>query len=295
MVGLRLALAQPGRPCASTGDLVARLDHAALSRAWNGHPAELNLVAGLKDRLADVQLRVANLAASLGPAFDGAWAVEDADLAVFTVPTLASPQDGDAAMRVLLADFGHYATVRKPREARALLLFDEFSALEGGRRTAINLVERARGPRVGVILVGQSVVALGDEDERARLLHAADAVVAFRTPEPGPLGALAGTSREAEAAFQLEDGELTGRETVTMRARARVDAELVRSAATGEAEVISRGRSERVRILKAPDGRELERPPPRPVLRGGRAVQLLRRPSGPAPEQGDPHGRPWLS
>ena len=250
MTALRLALAQPGPPCASTGELVARLDAAALAKAWAGHRAETVLVAGLKDRLADVQLRVANLAGALGPAFDGAWAVEDTDLAVFSVPTMASPQDGDAAMRVLLADFAHYATRRKPRAQRALLLFDEFSALEGGRRAAINLVERARGPHVGVILAGQSTVALGDEEERGRLLAAASAVIAFRTPQPAELAALAGSERVAEAAWQADGDDLTGRHTITMRARARVDQDQVRAARTGEAQVISHGRVERVRILR---------------------------------------------
>jgi hypothetical protein len=50
---------------------------------------------------------------------------------------------------LLLGDVSHYAVRRKPRQRLALVLFDEFSSLEGGRRTAINLVERARGPHVG--------------------------------------------------------------------------------------------------------------------------------------------------
>ena len=45
-------------------------------------------------------------------------------------------------MRLLLEDFAHYAT-RKPRRGEdATLVFDEFSAIAGGREAAIQLVER---------------------------------------------------------------------------------------------------------------------------------------------------------
>jgi len=37
----------------------------------------------------------------------GAWSFEDVDLAVLTVPTLLSKAEADAAMRVVLEDYGH--------------------------------------------------------------------------------------------------------------------------------------------------------------------------------------------
>jgi hypothetical protein len=230
--------------------LVERLDPSWLTRSWQGHPAELGIIRDVKSRLADVAVRMGNLAAALGSALDGPWAVEDVDLAVFTIPTLANASDGDAAMRMLLGHLAHYATRRKPRQRRALILFDEFSSLEGGRRRAIDLVERARGPHVGVVLAAQSAVALGAEDERARLLAAANAVLTFRTPDQAPLTAMAGTTRAAEAAWQLEQGELSGRETITVRSKARVDTDQVRAAQVGEATLISGGRAERLRIIR---------------------------------------------
>ena len=152
-LALRLATSAPGHPpIRSVAQLVERLDPAWLSRSWDGHPAELGIIRDLKGRLAEVVVRMGNLAADLGGAFDGCWAVEDVDLAVFTVPTLANASDGDACMRMLLGDLSHYAVRRKPRQRRALVLFDEFSSLEGGRRTAVNLIDRARGPHVGVVL-----------------------------------------------------------------------------------------------------------------------------------------------
>jgi hypothetical protein len=72
-------------------------------------------------------------------------------------------------------------------------------------------------------LAGQSAVALGSEEERARLLAAASVILLFRTPQPSELAALAGTERVAEGAWQVDGEELTGRQTVTMRSLARVD------------------------------------------------------------------------
>jgi len=251
-VALRLAVGQPGPRCASTDELVARLDSAALSRAWAGHRAQETLVHSLKDRLADVQLRVANLVAALGPAFDGTWSWEDCDLAVVTVPSLVASLDADACLRVLLSDVGHFtmAPDRKPPGAPSLVIVDEFSAIQGGRRAAIDLLERGRGAGTGVVLAAQSSVALGDEDERARLLAAASAVIGFRSPQPAELAQLAGSERVAEAAWQSEDGDLTGRQTITMRARGRVDQDELRSSPTGVATIIAAGRKVRARIIR---------------------------------------------
>ena len=67
------------------------------------------------------------------PSTAAAGRYEDVDLAVLTVPTLLSKSEADAAMRVVLEDYGHYATGRKPREGEdALLVLDEFCALASG-------------------------------------------------------------------------------------------------------------------------------------------------------------------
>jgi hypothetical protein len=251
-VALRLAVGQPGPPCRSTDELLARLDAGTLAQAWSKHRAETSLVRGLKDRLADVQLRVANLVAALGPAFDGDWSWEDCDLAVVTVPSMIASLDADACLRVLLSDVGHFTMDphRKPPGAPSLVVVDEFAAIHGGRRSMIDLLERGRGAGTGVVLAAQSSVALGDEDERARLLAAASAVIGFRSPQPAELAQLAGSERVAEAAWQTEDGDLTGRQTITMRARGRVDQDELRSAPTGVATIIAAGRKVRARIIR---------------------------------------------
>jgi hypothetical protein len=141
----------------------------------------------------------------------------------------------------------------------------------------IDLLERGRGAGTGVVLSGQSAVALGDEDERARLLAAASAQIVFRTPMPAELAALAGSERVAEAAWQAEEGDLTGRQTITMRARGRVDQDELRSSPTGIATIIAAGRKVRARIIRTAVAEDVTT----------RAVELLagERPALPAAEQ----------
>jgi hypothetical protein len=165
-----------------------------------------------------------------------------------------------------------------------------------------------------VVLAGQSAVALGSEEERARLLAAASAILLFRTPQPAELAALAGSERVAEGAWRVDGEELTGRQTITMRARARVDQDQVRQLPVGEADLIVRGLAERIRIVRTripgsveTVARGLTAPRPAGALRGnpaptqgpGRAVasrvsgpppppQAPRRPSGPPASELDP-------
>jgi hypothetical protein len=107
-------------------------------------------------------LRASNLAASLGPAWDGDWWLDDVDVAIFTLPTtLENVKDSDAAMRVLIAAYAQHIASRR-REARqpSMLLFDEFGSLAGGRALAINIVERARSSGAWVLLSAQSAAGL---------------------------------------------------------------------------------------------------------------------------------------
>jgi hypothetical protein len=72
-------------------------------------------------------------------------------------------------MRFLLEDFAHYATLRKPRRGEdATLVFDEFSAIAGGREAAIQLTERVRDAGCALYLSAQSADGLGDEAQQHR-------------------------------------------------------------------------------------------------------------------------------
>jgi len=258
VLALRLACGQPGPPVASMGDLVARLDPAQLAKAWHGHPAEAGLVRTLKDKLGDVQLRLANLAAAAGGLLDGERAIGEADLTVVSLPTMANRGDSEALFRILMADLGHWTASRKGHRP-AQVVVDEFSALDGGRDYAIDLFERGRGAGVPVVLSGQSYRSLGDEDQRDRLVSAADALVLFGSATPDELVKLAGTVLATEAVYTVDDGAWTGRASVTHRHRARLDANVVRQLGVGEAVIVSRGRAERLLVIPAP-GRAEPRP-----------------------------------
>jgi hypothetical protein len=207
------------------------------------------------DHLPGARLRYADFFAALAGAFDrGTWSYEDVDLAVLTVPTLLSKAEADAAMRVVLEDYGHYATGRKPRQGEdAVLILDEFSALASGVDSAINLAERVRDVGVQVVVAAQSVEGLGNQHQAPRLLAScAGGVVVHQCPDPERLLALAGTVRDVEHNWEVDRWGPRGVAKARMRDRARIDPELVRAAQPGEAWVIQAGHAVHLRVLPPP-------------------------------------------
>jgi hypothetical protein len=168
---------------------------------------QLKDIDAIANHLPGAHLRYADFFAALAGAFDrGSWSYEDVDLAILTVPTLLSKAEADAAMRVVLEDYGHYATGRKPRQGEdALLVLDEFSALASGVDSAINLAERVRDIGVQVVVAAQSVEGLGDHRQAPRLLAScAGGIVVHQCPDPERLLALAGQERVLEHNWELD-------------------------------------------------------------------------------------------
>lgn len=229
-----------------------------LTELWQGHPRELQDIKSTSDHFNGVRLRYANFFDQLGGAFDGDWSAEDVDIAVLTFPVMASKGEADAAMRLLLEDHGHYSVARKPRIGEdALLVIDEFSALDGGVDTAINLAERVRDVGVQVIVAAQSVEGLGDARQANRLISSsAGGVIIHRTATPEPLLRLAGMVRDIEQSWAFNQYGPMGHSQVRMTERYRIDPEQVRAAATGEAWVIHGGRAVHLLVFRAPDGRD---------------------------------------
>jgi hypothetical protein len=254
--GLRLALTAPDIPPVDGSDeLLRRLDVDELAVLWEGRPLQLKDIEAIADHLPGARLRYADFFAALGGAFDrGTWSYEDADLAVLTMPTLLSKAEADAAMRVVLEDYGHYATGRKPREGEdALLVLDEFSALASGVDSAINLAERVRDVGVQVIVAAQSVEGLGDHRQAPRLLAScAGGIVVQQCPDPERLLALAGQVRTLEHNWELDHYGPRGFAKARMGERPRIDPEAVRQAQPGEAWVIQAGQSIHLRVLPPP-------------------------------------------
>jgi hypothetical protein len=254
--GLRLALTAPDMPPVDGSDeLLRRLDIDELAALWEGRPLQLKDIEAIGEHLPGARLRYADFFAALGGAFDrGHWSYEDVDLAVLTVPTLLSKSEADAAMRVVLEDYGHYATGRKPRQGEdAVLMLDEFSALASGVDSAINLIERLRDVGVQVVVAAQSVEGLGDHRQAARLLAScAGGVVVHQCPDPERLLALAGQERVLEHNWELDFYGPRGLAKARMGERPRIDPEAVRQAQPGEAWVIQAGQSIHLRVLPPP-------------------------------------------
>jgi hypothetical protein len=135
----------------------------------------------------------------------------------------------------------------------ALLVLDEFSAVQGGTDQAIHLAERLRDVGVLVILGAQSPEGLGDERQQWRLLHTiGGGLVLHQLADPDRLIQLAGTVRVPEQTWQLDGWGPAGQARVHMSDRPRVDPNQVRQLQPGEAFLIQAGRAIKLSVLQAP-------------------------------------------
>lgn len=79
-------------------------------------------------------------------------------IVVFSLSSASSPDVASMAGSLALRDIHHATDARQPDAALALLVVDEFSALDSDEIK--HLLERARGKRVGVVLSTQSLADL---------------------------------------------------------------------------------------------------------------------------------------
>jgi hypothetical protein len=256
-LAIQLACTAPTGPPRNSGDFLRRLDLRKLQQLWRGDEtarADLEQLAADPTVMAGVRGRYSAFFRSLQGKADGRWGLDDIDLAVLTIPTIASRQDADAAVRLVLEDLGHFATKRKARVGDdVLLVLDEFSAVQGGTQQAIHLAERLRDVGVPVIFGAQSPEGLGDERQQWRLLHTiGGGLVLHQSPDPDTLVQLAGTIRVPEQAWQLDPWGPAGQARVHMTDRPRVDPNQVRQLHPGEAFLIHGGRAVKLSVLQAP-------------------------------------------
>jgi hypothetical protein len=256
-LALQLACTPPSGPPRNSQDLLRRLDLRKLQQLWRGDQTaqqDLEQLASDPTVMAGLRGRYSAFFRSLAGKADGRWGLEDVDLAVLTIPTIASRTDADAAVRLVLEDLGHFATRRKPRVGDdVLLVLDEFSAVQGGTEQAIHLAERLRDVGVPVVFGAQSPEGLGDERQQWRLLHTiGGGLVLHQLPDPDRLIELAGTIRVPEQAWQLDPWGPAGQARVHMADRPRVDPNQVRQLHPGEAFLIHGGRAVKLSVLQAP-------------------------------------------
>jgi hypothetical protein len=259
---LRLALNAPGEdgPVRSSSQLMARMDPELLVRLYEHDPdrrREAHSLVG-RDQARAVKGavgRFANFFAATSGGFDAAeagWSFEDVDFAYLRAPYLAGREDADACMRLLLEDFAHYATLRKPRKGEdATLVFDEFSAIAGGREAAIQLVERVRDAGCALYLSAQSADGLGDERQQARLVGACSGgLLLHAVPDPESLLRAAGVVKVVEQTWRLDSQGPTGNSSARVGERPRIEPGAVQQAREGEAWYVARGRYEHLMVAR---------------------------------------------
>jgi hypothetical protein len=256
-LAIQLACTPPSGPPRNSQDFLRRLDLRKLQQLWRGDQtaqADLEQLAADPHVMAGVRGRYSAFFRSLQGKADGCWGLEDVDLAVLTIPTIASRQDADAAVRLVLEDLGHFATRRKARMGDdVLLVLDEFSAVQGGTEQAIHLAERLRDVGVPVVFGAQSPEGLGDERQQWRLLHTiGGGLVLHQLADPDRLIELAGTVRTPEQAWQLDPWGPAGQARLHMTDRPRVDPNQVRQLQPGEAFLVHGGRAVKLSVLQAP-------------------------------------------
>jgi hypothetical protein len=246
---VRLAVEAPryGLP-QSAAEFLDRLDVGWLMTAWEHKPrqAQVRALKAIQGAVEGVQMRYAAFFAALGSRFDGGESWGDADLTVLTIPTLAAPNDAMAAARMVLADFGAFCMNRKPRPERVVFVVDEFSAVTGAAPKVIDLAERVRDAGGMVVACVQNFEGLGrNEGERQRMLDAlvTGGVLLHRTGNPAEVLKLAGTRRETEQSWYLDEAGRTGRGTVKMNRVLAIDPDKVRQLPTGSAYAVTHGRS----------------------------------------------------
>jgi hypothetical protein len=259
---LRLALNAPGEdgPIRSSAQLMARMEPELLVSLYEHDPDRRREAESLvgRDQARAVKGaigRFANFFAAVAGGFDAGeqgWSFEQVDFAYFRAPYLAGREDADACMRLLLEDFAHYATLRKPRRGEdAVLVFDEFSAIAGGREAAIQLVERVRDAGCAVYLSAQSADGLGDEAQQRRLVGACSGgLLLHAMPNPDGLLAAAGVVKVVEQTWRLDSAGPTGNSSARIGERPRIEAGQVQQAREGEAWLVARGRYEHLMVAR---------------------------------------------
>jgi hypothetical protein len=252
---LRLALQAPGMPpVRSSGELMARLAGGHLQRLWDHDPDIAALLRGVADDIPGVQLRALNLLASLQGSLDGQRTWEDFDLVVCSIPVMANPADSHAAVRVLLADLAHHIAQRKPPGEPETIIVDEYGAVPGGSEASLHVAERGRSAGSASILAVQSMAGLGEVGEQQRLRGTAAAFMLLQSPDAEEVAKLAGTLLEPEMAWEVRDGEVTGRGTAAMRHHHRLDLNAIRGLRPGEAAVIRGSRAALMKVIREQPG-----------------------------------------
>lgn len=221
----------------SSGELLSRLEKIS-------NP----LTGDRRERALEVQMRFEAFFDSFHGGLDGDWDFEDKRAAYVLLRGASQEREAGRLAEYLFECFKHFATETKPSSEGALLMVDEFPALQRNADVA-GLLERLRSFGCSVMLSAQSFDGLGSE--RDRIVGASHTLLLHRTPLADELVKAAGTIQAEAVTMQIHlEAGMTGRGTTTAEHRFRVDPNDVRTLDRGEVVMISAGQAERARIAE---------------------------------------------
>lgn len=233
----------------------------ALPRSSNELVSRLNEItapqsADRRERAIETVMRFEAFFDSFHGGLNGDWDFNDKRAAYILLRGASQEREAGRLAEYLFECFKHFATETKPSFDNALLIVDEFPALQRDADVA-GLLERLRSFGCSVVLSAQSFDGLGCE--RERIIGAAHTVVLHRTPLADELVRVAGTIQAQAVTSQIHlDAGMTGRGTTTSEHRFRVDPNDIRTLDRGEVVMISAGLAERGRIAALRPKREEE-------------------------------------
>lgn len=248
---MRLVCKAPCGPPRSLMELYQRIDLEWVQRQYLQDPVQSLIISRLSiynKELMALSNRIASLMLGfneyMGPEGFG---LEDGS-AVFSVVKLSLGDDGQRLLDFLIEDTGDGVMIRRQRPA--VLIIDEFGVFDGSKIKEI--LKTGRSKDFGVVLATQTTTSLGDMDSRKDYLGLCNTLFAMCSNVPDELVNLAGTIQYVDATFYQEDGESTGRTSVSVREKPRIPASKMQSLRPGEGYLIRKGASWKVKVPAMP-------------------------------------------
>lgn len=256
---MTIILALLKKPVTSSEDLLRRFDIDWMKQN-NENPVASDRLAmryldEKKEFLIGAFARFYAFFKSFGRSLDGNWAFEDVDCAVFSMPSLANKEDTDAAARMIIADFCHYAAVRKQPKEESWLIIDEFSAISGASELIRDLGERLRAYHCKVTITAQPWYSLGDSrEERDKLIGSlAGGIYAMKHENPYEFCARVGMINEVRQSWQVGRDGMKGGGTAEEIRKMKLHSDNVAKAKTGECFILRNGDLTHFQVLQADD------------------------------------------
>jgi hypothetical protein len=259
---VRLACEAPAGPPRSAGELLQRLDLAALQRAYASNPQLPEVLAYTARQIAEVRARYSGFFGAIHGRLDAGWAFEDTDAGYLLLDGLRLKHEATRLARFFVEDFTQYAVQRKPRGRRVLLIVDEFSAIAQAGTSLVDVVERTRGFGVAAILSPQVVEGMGGPEAAARIIGSAHTILLHQIPMPEAIVKVAGTRLVMETSVQHDHGRATGLGSARLQHAFKVDPNEVRRLPVGVCFAIRAGQAATVRVTRAPELAHIQLPAP---------------------------------